>query len=365
MTTQQKPPASQRYAQQIQALTSTDQQAKPQGWRLSPLAVKAFICGDKKLDIPRKFFGDDALIDRCIVGLMSNRGLLLVGEPGTAKSMLSELLSTAISGGSELTIQGTAGTTEDQIKYSWNYAQLLADGPSEKALVAAPLYLGMSSGRIVRFEEITRCAQEVQDTMISLLSDKVLHVPELGESHSLYATPGFNVIATANLRDRGVNEMSSALKRRFNFETVQPINDAEFEVKLVTQQAEELLAQHGCEIQLNQDVTELLVTTFQELRQGRTQEGGTIDSLSTVMSTAEAVSVMYSAALDATYFNNGQLTPKQVLRQLTGTVLKDEPEDAKKVKQYFDIVVKQRSRGLGGKASLWKAFYNARNELPL
>src|SRR5262249_33800287 len=169
---------------------------------------------------------DDALVDRCIVTLMSNRGLLLVGEPGTAKSMLSELLAAAISGNSTLTIQGTAGTTEDQIKYSWNYALLLAEGPSVRALVPAPLYTGMQRGALVRFEEVTRVQPEIQDCLISVMSDKVLHVAELkGDDAIVFAAKGFNVVATANIRDRGVHEMSSALKRRFNFETVRPIAD--------------------------------------------------------------------------------------------------------------------------------------------
>src|SRR5688572_26743934 len=210
-------PAEQTFAGELARLTEKDKESKPAGWGLSPRAVRSFILGDPKLDVQRKFFGDDALIDRCVVTLMSDRGLLLVGEPGTAKSMLSELLSAAISGSSTCTIQGTAGTTEDQIKYSWNYALLLAEGPSPRALVRGPLYEAMSSGSLCRFEEVTRVQPEIQDCLISLMSDKLLHVPELdGEASTVFAARGFNILATANIRDRGVHEMSSALKRRFN-----------------------------------------------------------------------------------------------------------------------------------------------------
>ena len=126
-------PAEQTYADELARLAEQDRHAKPAGWRLSPRAVRAFIIGDEGRNVKRKFFGDDPLVDRCIVTLMSNRGLILVGEPGTAKSMLSELLAAAICGNSTYTIQGTAGTTEDQIKYSWNYALLLAEGPDRKS----------------------------------------------------------------------------------------------------------------------------------------------------------------------------------------------------------------------------------------
>lgn len=363
-------PAEVRFADELQALAKTDSFPKPPGWQLSPRAVRTFILGSpvskskskKKAEpeIRRKFHGDDAMIDRAIVTLMSNRGLLLVGEPGTAKSMLSELLSAAISGTSALTIQGTAGTTEDQIKYSWNYALLLAEGPTPKALVSAPLYHGLSHGQIVRFEEITRCPPEIQDTMISVMSDKVLHVPELKDDNNIiFAKPGFNVIATANTRDRGVHEMSAALKRRFNFETVHPIADKKFELELVLEQAQELLNQSGAEATMPTDVVDVLITTFSDLRKGRTEEGTVVEKPSTVMSTAEAVSVAFSAALDAGYFGDGQLRGEHLARQLVGTVLKDSEEDAKKVRQYFDVVVKNRAR----RSEHWKSFYEARGTL--
>ncbi len=367
-------PAEVRYAAELEALAASDDAPKPPGWKLSPRAVRTFVLGSaapaskpargtKAAEAPtisRKFHGDGAMIDRAIVTLMSNRGLLLVGEPGTAKSMLSELLAAAISGTSALTIQGTAGTTEDQIKYSWNYALLLAEGPTPNALVPAPLYHGLSRGQLVRFEEITRCPPEIQDTLISVLSDKVLHVPELrGEETMLFAKPGFNVIATANTRDRGVHEMSAALKRRFNFETVPPIAEKEHEVEIVMQQAGDLLHHAGAQTAIERDVIDVLVTTFMELRKGKTEEGAVVEKPSTAMSTAEAVSVAFAAALDASYFGDGQLRGEHLAKQLVGTVLKDSEEDAKKVRQYFEVVVKNRAK----RNDFWKSFYEARGIL--
>ena len=359
-----------RWADELARLAQADTRAKPPGWRLSPRAVRQFILGDDALKVSRKFYGDDPLVDRAIVTLMGHQGLMLVGEPGTAKSLLSELLAAAISGDSGLTVQGTAGTTEDHIKYSWNYALLLAEGPSQKALVPSPLYQAMRSGKLVRFEEITRCPPEIQDVLISLMSEKQLMVPELGQAgpnadgsvtdgSRLFAQRGFNIIATANLRDRGVHEMSSALKRRFNFETVRPIRDHAFEVELVTAQLQRDLAGSAIPVTVPRDVVGLLVTTFQELRAGQTQEGTAIKGLDAVMSTAEAVNVAYAAALQAQHFNDGVLTPREIAGQLQGVVLKDSADDVKRVRHYFDTVVRER----GKRDAHWKAFHDAARAL--
>lgn len=353
-------PAEKVYSDELARLIEKDTGSRPAGWQLSPRAVRSFILGDDKLGIKRKFYGDDALIDRCIVTLMSDRGLLLVGEPGTAKSMLSELLSAAVSGQSVCTIQGTAGTTEDQIKYTWNYALLLAEGPSPRALVRGPIYESMQQGCLCRFEEVTRLQPEIQDCLISLLSDKVLHVPELdGDAGTVFAARGFNVLATANIRDRGVHEMSSALKRRFNFETVRPITDRKLEMQLVRDQTNALLKRAHVEVDFQHDVVELLVTAFNDLRAGVTSEGMVIEKPTAVMSSAEAVSVGYAACLDSHYFGDGVVSGEHIARQLIGTVLKDNPDDGKKLRHYFDVVVKQRAQ----KQSQWKPVLDARREL--
>jgi MoxR-like ATPase len=362
-------PAEVLHAQELAHLRESDRDERPHGWTLSPRAVRAFILGTEAAKrsksgpepVRRKFYGDDPLVDRCIVTLMSNRGLLLVGEPGTAKSMLSELLAAAITGDSTLTIQGTAGTTEDQIKYSWNYALLLAEGPSTRALVPAPLYVGMKRGAVVRFEEITRVQPEIQDSLISVMSDKVIHVPELeGDDAVVFASKGFNVVATANIRDRGVHEMSSALKRRFNFETVRPIDDRALEIELVRRQTDELLAGAGIQVQLPPDVIDLLVTAFNDLRRGTTDEGIVIEKPAAVMSTAEAVAVGFAACLDAYYFGDRKLTGEHIGRQLIGTVLKDNADDGKKLAHYFDVVVKPRAR----RAGAWDSCLIARKGAP-
>ena len=351
----QRPPAEIQFEEELARLRAETAGApRPPGWALPPEAVVRFVVGDQESGIAPKFVGTRRFLERAIVSLATNRGLMLIGEPGTAKSLLSELIAAAVSGDSSLTVQGSAGTTEDDIKYSWNYALLLAEGPTERALVPAPLYRGMMEGKLVRFEEITRCPLEVQDTLLSVLSDRVLYIPEFqGEERALYAAEGFNVIATANTRDRGVHEMSAALKRRFNFETVYPIKDLSLEMELVQQQTAALLERVGIDLRPPPDLTEVLVTTFHELRTGKTKSGKALEPVSAMMSTAEAVAVSYSAALQAHYFAEGGLRAEHLLDHLVGSIFKDKPEDLKRLENYFDQVLKKRS---GGK---WAEFYQA------
>lgn len=345
-TTVQRLPAEHQHAAELAALADADTGHRPPGWRLSPQAVRRFILGSDGpvggVPVPRKIYGNDIAVERAIVTLAGQRGLMLVGEPGTAKSMLSELLAAAISGDSTHTVQGSAGTVEEHIRYGWNYALLLRDGPTPGALVPGPLHQCMAGGLVMRFEEITRCPIEMQDSLIPVLSDRILHIPELGEGEKLLLSrPGFNIIATANLRDRGVNEMSAALKRRFNFETLHPIRDLRAETELVTREVDRLLAADGIDTRMPPDVTELLVTVFQELRSGEAM-GVRLDALSSVLSTAEAVNVAYSAAADGWYFQSAAPDAAQILRHLNGTVIKDDEDDRKRLRDYLRLVRSKR-----------------------
>lgn len=366
--TEIKPPVEVRYKRELDALAAQDTGRKPLNWKLSPQAVRTFILGSQKpilwngeeIVIRKKYLGNDALVERCIITLAGNRGLMLVGEPGTAKTMLSELLSAAISGNSTNTIQGTAGTTEDMIKYSWNYALLLAKGPVREALVPSPLYVGMEQGILVRFEEITRTPAEIQDSLISVLSDKVLNVPELGDGGLMFAKAGFNVIGTANTRDKGVNEMSSALKRRFNFETVMPVRDVAMEKEIIVNEVSGLALANQIDMPVDEDVAEILASTYHELREGVSSLGHRIDRPAAVMSTAEAVSVYYQTMMNAYYYGDSRMDMSCLVQNLVGAVQKENADDLEKLRSYFQTVVRDKGAKEGG---LWNQYYEARKHL--
>jgi MoxR-like ATPase len=346
--------AEQRCAAELAALEANDTFDKPVGWRLSPRMVETFIMGSRQplpvkggelAPVTAKYLGDRRLIQVAIATLASDRALLLVGDPGTAKSWLSEHLAAAICGSSGYTVQGTAGTTEDQIKYSWNYALLLAQGPSRAALVETPIFRAMAAGRIARLEEITRVTSEIQDALISLLSEKLIMIPELGEQ--LAAQRGFNLIATANTWDRGINEMSSALKRRFNFVQIPVINDLELEMEIVARRTHELQTEFEVPGRFSPDAVRLLTTLFQELRTGQSKDGRTkVKQPSSVLSTAEMISVLFNGLILAVHFGEREVGPDELARSVIGAVSKENEQDREVLLEYCESLGKHRQEGL-------------------
>jgi len=341
--------AEERHADELARLVAADKASRPPGWNLSPRAVETYIMGGD--GVTPKFVGDRALVQVAIATLASDRALMLVGEPGTAKSWLSEHLAAAISGTSQHVVQGTAGTGEEHIKYSWNYALLLAEGPSEKALVPSPIVRSMREGTFARFEEVTRTASEIQDSLISVLSEKAVVVPELGLT--IAAQRGWNLIATANTRDRGVNEMSAALKRRFNFVTIPVIDDLDQEVAIVTRREAELRGDHQVGAAPPAEIAKMLVTVFQELRNGVTKDGKTkVRSPSTTLSTAEAISVLFQSSILAASFGSGKVGATELAKSLIGVLAKDGPDEVATLKEYAETVAK-------GRGGAWKELHAA------
>ena len=351
-------PAEKLFQAEIDALIAAEKNPVPTGWRMSPQSVKTYICGGKagKTKITPKYIGHERLVEIAISTRVTDPALRLIGEPGTAKSWLSEHLTAAINGDSTKVIQGTAGTTEEQIKYSWNYAMLIAKGPSHEAMLKSPVFNAMETGTIARVEEISRCASEVQDALISILSEKRISVPEL--AIEVAAQKGFSVIATANTRDKGVNEMSAALKRRFNIVVLPaPANlDSEMEIvrTRVTQLSENLDLNAK---QPADDVVEKVCTIFRELRCGETLDRAQkVKGTSGVLSTAEAISLLCNSMALAGSFGNGTITNEDLAAALQGAVIKDEDKDQVAWKEYLENVMKKRG-------SEWLGLYKACKEL--
>ncbi len=354
----QRQPAEQQFAAELAALAKNDKRQKPPNWKLSPWAVVTYLLGGKAEDgtpITPKYVGQKRLMEIAVATLATDRALLLLGLPGTAKSWVSEHLAAAISGNSTMLVQGTAGTAEESIRYGWNYALLLARGPVREALVPSPILNTMESGTIARLEELTRVPADVQDTLITILSEKMLPIPELGAE--VRAQRGFNLIATANNKDRGVNEMSSALKRRFNTVVLPTPDSVEEEVSIVQMRVESL----GRALELPAEAPALaeirrIVTVFRELRDGKTEDGKSkLKSPSGTLSTAEAISVVSNGMALAAHFGDGRLSASDVASGLVGAIVKDPAQDSIVWREYLETVVKERDG--------WKDLYRACREL--
>jgi MoxR-like ATPase len=354
MTELMRPHAEQEHAEELAAMARVDDRPKPPQWKLSPWAVVTYVLGgtlDDGTEISPKYVGSRRLVETAVATLATDRALLLLGVPGTAKSWLSEHLAAAISGSSTLLVQGTAGTPEEAVRYGWNYARLIAEGPSRAALVPSPVMVAMESGAIARIEELTRMPSDVQDALITILSEKSLPIPELGGE--VQAMRGFNIIATANDRDRGVNELSSALRRRFNTVVLPVPATAEEEVRIVVRRVAELGRSldlppaDGAEVEIRR-----VVTVFRELRRGVTEDGKTSLKIpSGTLSTAEAISVVTNGLALASHFGDGVLRAGDVASGIVGSVIKDPVADATLWQEYLETVVRERGD--------WKDFYRA------
>lgn len=350
MTTVLRAHAEDQYAEELAILAKGDDRVRPPGWKLSPWAVTGYILGDGDRITP-KYIGPRRIVEVAVATLATDRALLLLGVPGTAKTWLSEHLAAAISGDSTLLVQGTAGTPEEAVRYGWNYARLLAEGPSREALTPSPVMRAMAEGRLARVEELTRMPSDVQDALITVLSEKTLPIPELNQE--VQAVRGFNVIATANDRDRGVNDLSSALRRRFNTVVLPVPATAEEEVDIVSRRVGQL----GRSLELPPAVTGLeeirrVVTVFRELRAGVTEDGRTkIKSPSGTLSTAEAISVLTNGIALAAHFGDGVLRPRDVAAGIVGAVVQDPVSDRVVWREYLETVVRERQN--------WRDFYRA------
>ncbi len=354
-----RPHAEQTFASELAALAAADDRPRPPSWLLSPQAVVTYLLGGTLADGAR----DHAQVRRAAPPRSRSPSrrwpptgpCCCSASPAPPRRGCPSTWRRPISGDSTLLVQGTSGTAEEAIRYGWNYARLLAEGPSKAAMMPSPVMTAMAEGRIARVEELTRIPSDVQDALITILSEKTLPVPELGIE--VQAVQGFSVIATANDRDRGVNDLSSALRRRFNT-VVLPLPETEDEeVAIVARR----VAQLGRALELPEMPSALeeirrVVTIFRELRSGLTADQRTrLKSPTGTMSPAEAISVITSGIALAAHFGDGVLRPADVAAGIVGAVIKDPVTDGAVWSEYLEAVVRER-RG-------WADFYRACREV--
>lgn len=349
----QRLPAEIRFADELATLKQQDTHPVPPGWQLSPIAVERFICGDPQTETAPKFVAKPGVVRRVVISLCAGRGGFLVGEPGTAKSWLSELLAAAISGDSNLIIQGSTISATEQLLYSWDQARLSQQGYHPDALIPGPLYRAMRDGKLLRFEELSRCPQPLQDALLSALSERLLTIPELADNDGvLFAHAGFNVMATSNSADEGVNRMSVALRRRLSFETIEPIQALQDEIDVVRRELASQNKGAGIQITPDDELIDALVTLFHELRSGQSIDGRSIHRLAgATLSTAEAINVAHALSIHAWYYGNGAMDSENLLHFLLGSALKDQQDDRRRLKQYFESEVAHK------KGRVWQQLY--------
>ena len=324
MSTLLRQHAEQQFAEELHELKKNETNPIPENWEMSPQSVVTYLMGGtlkNGFEVSPKYIGNRRLMEIAVATLVTDRALLLYGLPGTAKSWVSEHMAAAISGDSTLIVQGTAGTGEEAIRYGWNYARLLAEGPSEGALVQTPVMKAMQEGKIGRIEELTRIGSDVQDTLITILSEKTLPIPELNKE--VQAIRGFNII-----------EVDIVRRRVESFEKVMQLP------------AEKPAL----------DEIRRVVTIFRELRQGATGDGKTkLKSPSGTLSTAEAISVVNNGLAMAGYFGDGQIHAEDLVSGILGAVVKDPVQDKVVWQEYMETVVKNREG--------WKDIYRASRDM--
>lgn len=340
------------YKDELDALQKNDKGLKPENWYLSPRAVLQFIRGGEEIggvNITPKYIGNSHLVETAIATLATDRALLLTGVPGTAKSWLAEHLSAAVSGKTSHLIQGSSATAEEDLLFGWNYASLIAKGPSEEALVPGPVYRAMEAGAICRIEELSRIPAMIQDNLLSLLSEKVIVVPEL--QLEVRARKGFNIIATSNDKDKGTYPLSDALKRRFNTVRMPFPDTLEEEVDIVSFKLQSDTVQFSDEVELSRKEIERVVQVYRELRSGQTLDGKQkISTTESVLSTAEAISTLEHCIYMAGFFGNSKVGARELAATLPGSIVKNPDKDEKPWMDYKRLVLAKREE--------WKDLYD-------
>ncbi|NBS30777.1 MAG: MoxR family ATPase, partial [Actinobacteria bacterium] len=129
-----------------------------------------------------------------VAALSADRHVLLEGPPGTGKSTLLRGVASALGVGFEF-VEGTAELTPSRLIGHFDPALVLAEGYSSDIFVDGPLVRALRQGSLLYVEEINRVPEETLNALVTVMSEREVHVPRLGR---VAAEKGFRLVAAMN-----------------------------------------------------------------------------------------------------------------------------------------------------------------------
>lgn len=150
-------------------------------------------------------------IELVVAALAVDRHVLIEGPPGTGKSTLLRAIAHELGVGFEF-VEGNAELTPARLVGHFDPARVLVDGYDPDVFVDGPLLTSLREGSLLYVEEINRVPEETLNVLVTVMSERELHVPRLGH---VTAAPGFRLVAAMNPFDAvGTARISGAIYDR-------------------------------------------------------------------------------------------------------------------------------------------------------
>ncbi|MEE8599653.1 AAA family ATPase [Euzebya tangerina] len=150
-------------------------------------------------------------IELLVAALDSGAHVLLEGPPGTGKSTMLRAVAEA-SHVPFAFVEGNAELTPSRLVGHFDPAIVIERGYVDEAFVDGPLVRALRDGGLLYVEEINRVPEETINVLLTVMSERELHVPRVGR---IAAAPGFRFVAAMNPFDAvGTARISSAIYDR-------------------------------------------------------------------------------------------------------------------------------------------------------